>query len=61
MNDFAEDEEAAVLENFARGIGEIDGALDAVTKAELLGQSHGHVTDGNDTAVGADPSTISLR
>ena len=55
MNDFADDEKAAVLKNFAGGIGEIDGALDAVTKSELLGQSHRHITDGNNTTVAPNP------
>ena len=40
MNDLADDEEPAVLENFSRRIGEIDRALDAVTKAELLRQPY---------------------
>ena len=46
MNDLADDEEPAILENLARGVGEIDRALDAVAKAELLRQPHGHVADG---------------
>src|SRR5947207_10661904 len=37
VNDFADNEEAAVLKNFAGGIGEIDGALDAVAESKLLG------------------------
>src|SRR5437764_15277127 len=55
VNDFADDEEAAVRENFAGGVGEIDGALDTVTKSKLLRQSHGHITDGNDAAVASNP------
>ena len=45
MNDLADDEEAAILENLARGVGEIDRALDAVTKSKLLRQPHRHVAD----------------
>ena len=55
VNDFADDEEATVLKNFAGGIGEIDGALDAVTKSKLLGQSHRHIADGNNPAVAPNP------
>src|SRR5207249_10180650 len=54
VNDFADDEEAAVLKNFARGVGEIDGALDAVAESKLLGQPHRHITNGNDAAVTAN-------
>ena len=61
VNDFAEDKEPAVLENFARGIGQIDRALDAVTKAKLLRQSHSHVANANDSPARRILSTISLR
>ena len=54
MNDLAENEKPAILENLARGIGEIDRALDAVTKAELLRQPHGHVANREDAAGAAD-------
>ena len=40
VNDLAEDEEAAVREDLGRGVGEVDGALDAVAKAELLREFH---------------------
>src|ERR1051326_2838492 len=54
MDDFANDEEATILENFARGVGEIDRALDAVTKTKLLGQSQHQVAGRDDSAVPAD-------
>ena len=51
VNDLADDEEPAIFENFARGVGEIDGALDAVTKTKLLGQPHGRVAHRNNSAL----------
>src|SRR6266851_2330689 len=50
VNDLADDEEPALFENFARGVSEIDRALDPVTKAELLGEANGGVADFNDPA-----------
>ena len=43
VDDLAEDEEAAVGEDLGGGVGEVDGALHAVAKAELLRELHGHV------------------
>jgi len=60
VNDFADDEKAAVLKNFAGGIGEIDGALDAVTNPNCLPVAP-YITDGNNTTVAPNPSTTSLR
>ena len=40
VNDLADDEEPAILENLARRVSQIDRALDAVAKAELLRQPH---------------------
>ena len=40
MNDLADNEKPAVLENFPGRISEIDRALDAVAKAELLREQH---------------------
>lgn len=54
MNDFADNEEAAILENFAGCISEIDCALDPVTETKLLGQPDGDVADRNDSAAPAD-------
>ena len=51
MNDFADDEEAAVFENFARGVSEIDRALDAVAKTKLLRQPHRRFADFDDSAL----------
>ena len=49
MNDLPDDEETAIFENFARGIGQVDRTLHAVTKTELFRQAHGRVTDRNDS------------
>ena len=54
MNDLADDEEAAILENLAGGVGKIDGAFDAVTKTELLRQPHGDVAATQDAARAPD-------
>ena len=48
MNNLADNEEPPVLKNLARGVSQIDRALDAVAKAELLGQPHSCITYGND-------------
>ena len=47
VDDLADNKEPAIFENLARGIGQIDRALDAVTKAKLLGQPHGCISHGN--------------
>src|SRR2546421_4136895 len=47
MNNLANNEEPLLLENFARGVSEIDRALDPVTKAELLGEANGSVANFN--------------
>ena len=58
VDDFAE-MKTAVLENLARGVGEIDGALHAVAEAELLGEPDGQYP--SEVAAGARiASTISL-
>ena len=54
VNDFAEQKNAAFGIGFARGISQIDGALDAVAKAEFLRQFDGQIAGGKDVAVGAD-------
>src|SRR6266853_1217632 len=48
VNDLADDEEPALFENFARGVSEVDRALDPVTKAELLGEANRGVAYFND-------------
>src|SRR5713101_381638 len=48
MNDFADNKEPAILENFARSISEINRALDTVTKTKLFRQAHRRVAHGND-------------
>ena len=40
VDNLADNIEPAILKNFARSIGQIDGAFDAVAKAKLLGQPH---------------------
>src|SRR5207244_13299799 len=50
VNDLADDEEPAVFENFARGVSEVDRALNPVTKAELLGETDNGVANFNDPA-----------
>ena len=47
MNDFADDKEPAIFEDFARGISEIDRALDPVTKTKLFRKTHGGIAHGN--------------
>ncbi len=49
MNDLPDDEETAIFENFARGVGEVDRTLNAVTKPKLFRQAHGRVTHANDS------------
>ena len=49
MNDFADNKEPAILENFARSIGKIDCALDPVAKAELFREAYGGIAHGNDS------------
>ncbi len=61
VNDLAENEEPAVLENLPRRVGEIDRALDAVAKSELLRQPHRDVAHREDAAVARILSTMSLR
>ena len=51
VDNFPNDVEPAILKNFARSVGQIDGAFDAVTKAELLSQPHCDVAHRNKTAV----------
>src|SRR6266568_8131284 len=50
MNNLADNKKPAIFKHFARGIGEIDRALDSVTKAKLFRQAHGRVAHGNDAA-----------
>jgi hypothetical protein len=43
VDDLTHDEKPAVMENFPRGVSEIDGTLDAVTKPKLFCQTHGDI------------------
>src|SRR5437879_4114463 len=50
VNALADDSDPARFANFARGVSEIDRALDPVTKAELLGEADNGVANFNDPA-----------
>src|ERR1044071_7660117 len=54
MDDLPDNEQAALLEDFARGIGEIDGPLDAVTEAKLLCQPHRYPVDRDNAPTATD-------
>ena len=55
MDDFAEQINGFVRrEIFPRGVGEVNGALDAVAKAEFLGELDGEAVGGKHAAAGAD-------
>ena len=49
VNDLADNKEPAILKNFARGIGEIDRALDPVAEAKLFREAHGCIAHRNDS------------
>ena len=51
VDNFPDNVEPAILKNFARSVGQIDSAFDAVAKAELLGQPHCDIAHRNETAV----------
>src|ERR1051326_2138789 len=51
VNNLANDEEAAIFENLARGVGQIDGTLDSVTKAKLFRKPHCDIAHRNNSAV----------
>ena len=56
VDDFAQQINGFVgREILARGIGQINGAFHAVTKAEFLGQLHRQTVRGEHAAIGADP------
>ena len=54
MNNFSHNEQAAIFENLARGICEIDRAFDAVAETKLLRQTHGRISYGNHSAGAPD-------
>lgn len=54
VDDFAEEVERFVIEDFARGVGEVDGAFDAVAETELACEADGGVADGEDATVFAE-------
>src|SRR5262249_40869677 len=49
MNNFSYNEQAAILENLARSVCEIDRAFDTIAKTKLLCQAHRRVSHGNDS------------
>ena len=54
MNDFADNKQATVLENFPGGVRQIDRPLDPVAKAEFLREADSRVTNANDSASAAN-------
>ena len=40
VNDFADNKKAAIFEDFARGVSEVDRALHPIAKTKLLCQTH---------------------
>ena len=54
VDDFAEEKNPAVLENFARRVGEVDGAFDAVAKAKFFREADGRIARLEDTALCAE-------
>jgi hypothetical protein len=51
VDDLADEEDAVVGEDSARGVGEVDGALDPVAKAELLREADRRVADGENPTI----------
>ena len=56
VNDFADNKKTAIFKDFARGIRQIDRALDPVAKTKLLRQAHGRVAHGDDSTRRGAPS-----
>ena len=54
VDDLAENIDRLLGKDLARGIGQVNGALDAVAEAELLGELDGQVAGGKDMPAGAD-------
>ena len=54
MNDFAQEKDAPFGISAAGGVSEIDGAFDAIAKAEFLGQFDRQIAGRKDVAAGAD-------
>jgi hypothetical protein len=58
MNDFAEKINGRIGRNFGKiffgGVSQVDGALDAVAKAEFLRQFYREIIGREDAAMGAD-------
>src|ERR1019366_10464431 len=54
MDDFAENINRLQREDFASGIGQIDGSLNTIAEAELLGELDGQVTRRKDTPAAPD-------
>ena len=54
VNDFAEEKNPAVLENLASRISQIDGAFDAIAKAEFLREADGGVSRLKNSALRSD-------
>ena len=54
VDNFAEQEDAIVGEDAAGGVGEVDGAFDAVAEAEVTGEANDGLADLDDAAFGAN-------
>ena len=54
VDDLAEDIDGLIGEDLARGVGQVNGALDAVAEAEFLGQLDGQVARGKHMPAGAN-------
>ena len=54
VDDLPEEKDAAVSEDFASGVGEVDGALDAVAEAKIAREAHGGGTDLDHAAFGTN-------
>jgi hypothetical protein len=50
MNNFSHNEKAAILENLAGSVCEIDRAFDAITEPKLLRQAHCRISHRNESA-----------
>ncbi len=53
VDDFAKQEDAIVGEDAAGGVGEVDGAFDAIAEAEVAGEANDGLADLDDAAFSA--------
>ena len=55
VNDLAENIDRLLGKDLARGVSQVNGPLDAIAKAELLGELDGQIAGRKDMAAGANP------